>query len=85
MIGLLRGRASLPAILKLLPEPRRSAMQDVLKRLEKVPENELRARWKRIRQAEADEVHKRAREAGLRVDLMPAFVRDWIGERTRDG
>ena len=84
-IGLMRLRGSLAEILQLLPEPRRAAIQDVLKRMEQVPEADLRAKWKQMRKVETDDLSKRAaKEAGLRVDLMPAFVRDWIGERTRD-
>lgn len=85
MIGLIRRRESLPQILALLPESRKAAVQRELKRLEGLSEPELRNRWKQLRRAETDEVSKRAaKEAGLRVDLMPPFVRAWIGERTRN-
>ena len=84
-IGLMRRRGSLAGILELLPEPRRAAIQDLLKKMEGVPEADLRGRWKQMRKLETDELCKRAaKEAGLRLDLMPDFVRDWIGERTRD-
>lgn len=84
-IALMRGRGSLDNILKLMPERRRTAIQALLKQMADVPEADLRARWKQMRQSETDELCRRAaQEAGLRLDLMPAFVRDWIGERSRN-
>ena len=84
-IALLRRGESLTEVVKLLPKARRAAIEDMMKRMGEMSAAELRSRWRQMRQFETDELSKRAvEEAGLRFDLMPPFVQDWIGERTRN-
>ena len=85
LIGLLRGRSRLSEILPLLPPARRAAIQDHLNRLSQLPENDLRSRWKQMREQEMDALCKRAaQETGIRADLMPPFLQGWICDRARN-
>ena len=84
-IGLTQGRARLAEILPLLTEARRTAIQTLLDGIGELTPADVRARWKQMRDAELDEMCKRAaEEAGIEVELMPPFLQEWICERARN-
>jgi HEAT repeat protein len=84
-LALIRDRERLPALLSLLPDARRNAMQELLKKLGNISAEEARNRWKQMREQEVDDLCNRAaREAEMQFELMPPFLQEWICERARN-
>jgi hypothetical protein len=80
-LGLLRYPEQLEPSLALLPEAQRSAAQAFLATIKDLSKAELAHRWSKLRESEAAELRRAARErAGVSLDELAPVAKRWCLE-----
>lgn len=80
-VGLLRFPEQLEPSLALLPEDQRAKASSFLASVKDLPKPELLRRWAKLREGEAMELCRKARErAGISLDEMAPVARRWCLE-----